>query len=106
MIDFSRYSNPRPSDPRGWGGTYGNSDFSGKLLLTRVRLDRGGYDEYGRYYGRDGYDKYGRYYGTPLWKFENEEFGDEAILHYIRAVDRAEAKRLAREMYPKARFYR
>ncbi len=62
-----------------------------KLSLQRVRLDSGGYDPGGAYWG-------GGYGTLPLYRAENEE-GD---VRYFRAANRDAAK----AFFPKARFYR
>jgi hypothetical protein len=67
-------------------------DLTGKCRLERVRLDSGGYD------------KGGAYWGTPsnLW-YASDDAGNE---HYLRAYDRAEAKLKLMKKYPGIRFYR
>ena len=82
-----------------WGGTHASGDFHGNLSLRRIRLDRDGYDERGRYYGID----------EPLWRIWNAddtEEGSEEIDFFIRAIDREAARREAVRMYPGARVYR
>lgn len=65
-----------------------------KLTLREVRLDNGGYDTNGTYFGwtRD---------STVYW------YADEAgtIDATLRATSRKLAKAEIRETYPKARFY-
>lgn len=64
-----------------------------KVSLTRIKLDRGGYDRNGRYYGS----------GAPLWNAsdDNGEFGID-----FRAPDRATAKKMLLAEIPNIRFYR
>ncbi len=64
----------------------------GRLYLTRVRLDRGGYERDGTYWG----------VGTPLWAVRDWDRG----IHYLRANDREAAKRVVRANCPNATFYR
>lgn len=92
-------------DPRGWGGdpkrgaalgrpSYtGGRDFAGKLYLRRVRLDSGGYDANGTYFGL----------GNPLYWLASD---DGSIDRVFRAADRDLAKKYARDLYPNARFFR
>ena len=95
----------KTNDPRGWGGDpkrgaalgrptlKGPADFSGKLTLQRVRLDSGGYDSNGTYFGM----------GAPLFWYASDDGEIDAVL---RASDREAAKREIAALYPKARFYR
>lgn len=62
-----------------------------KTSLVRVRLDRGGYDDSGRYFGR----------GEPLWSFDNRDSWG-----HLRAPTRAAAKAELRAKCPRIRFYR
>ena len=59
--------------------------------LRQVRLDRGGYDEDGRYFGQ----------GQTLWAYDNRD-----AWGHLRAVSRDAAKRALSEKYPGARFTR
>jgi hypothetical protein len=54
------------------------------MKLSKVRLNRGGYDSRGRYYGT----------GKPLYKAEAEVCGKDREVH-VRASSRTEAKREA-----------
>ena len=68
--------------------------FAPKICLRRVRLDSGGYDECGAYWGS----------GAPLYWAAAASPGvdyDETF----RADDRADAKAIVRERFPLARFY-
>jgi hypothetical protein len=56
----------------------------GKLLVHRVKLDRGGYDSRGKYYG----------VGSPLFEVEADNTG-ECI--YLRAPDRTIAYEMLRK---------
>jgi hypothetical protein len=93
------------NDPRGWcgdpsrGAAMGRgsiheapTDSSVKLVLRRVRLDNGGYDRNGTYFG----------WGQPLYWYADSEGEIDAML---RADTRAQAKEQIRVKYPKARFY-
>ena len=59
-----------------------------KMTVTRVKLNSGGYDLHGRYYGG----------GGPLWSVCNEDGACEQF----RARDLTAAKLKAREMFPDA----
>lgn len=75
-----------------------------KVHLERVRLDRGGYDEDGKYWGA----------GEPLYVYYSDdlEWGPmtghaaRGVGGYLRASSRAEAKEEIRRKHPEARFYR
>lgn len=94
------------NDPKGWcedprrGAALGryakHTDglFTGKLVLRRVRLDVGGYDALGTYWGL----------GLPLYWYADADGQVDATL---RAPDRDAAKREIRSLrYPFARFFR
>lgn len=94
------------NDPRGWGGdpTRGAAlgrptildapeDFDGKIYLRRIRLNQGGYDSNGTYFG----------IGDPLYWYADEEGEVDAM---IRAVDREDARSQVLALYPKARVRR
>jgi hypothetical protein len=67
-----------------------------KVNLGRVRLNAGGYDNHGSYWGR----------GAPLYAFIFERDG-ECITGYVRAQSREQAKILVRRDHcPQACFYR
>ncbi len=98
---------PRPSyktnDPRGWGGNpsrgaalgrstrRGPEDFDGKLTLRQVRLDSGGYDQNGTYFG----------HGNPLYWYASDDGEIDGVL---RAHDRDDAKAQVLKLYPRAKF--
>lgn len=104
---------PKPDynlrDPKGWCGdpkrgaalgrrtVHGEPNYAGKMVLVRVRVDNGGYDKNGTYFG-DG----GRF--SVYWFASADE--DQSIEGTLWAASREEAKRHVREMYPNARFYR
>ena len=68
-------------------------DTTAKIHLQRVRLDSGGYDKGGAYWG----------IGAPLFcAWCNSEDGVEVLTAYARAYDREHAKGL----FPNAKFYR
>lgn len=94
------------NDPKGWcgdpkrGAALGRptihdvgADFAGKLYLRHIRLDSGGYDCNGTYFGC----------GRPLYWYADDEDKIDAML---RANNRADAKRQILETFPKASFYR
>lgn len=65
-----------------------------KYLLHKLRLNSGGYDEHGRYFGN--------LPGTAVYEYEDEHF----IAGTVRAVDRDHAKRQVLAQFPQATFYR
>ena len=73
---------------RGEPGTVG-----AKFNLSRVRLDRGGYDETGAYWGL----------GQALWTYCD---GAGRIEGFLRSPDRGTAKEAIRAIHPGARFWR
>ena len=95
----------KTNDPKGWCGNpsrgaalgrpsiHGEKNYSGKMHLRRIRLDNGGYDSNGTYFGS----------GPPLFWYASD---DGTIDCMIRAKDRAAAKVIIQKDYPKARFYR
>jgi hypothetical protein len=77
------------------------SEFAGKVRLARVRLDSGGYDSGGAYWGT----------GVPLWRAECDYTdGSESVDYFLRAADRESAKRElqshAQARYGTLRFFR
>ena len=62
-----------------------------KVRLFRVRLDSGGYDSGGAYWG----------FGNPLYCAMGEEFE-----RYLRANDREDAKARLLAEFPDLKFYR
>jgi len=90
------------SSPGGWGGDpsrgaalgrrteAGSADFGGKLALIRIKINRGGYDAQGTYFGT----------GEPLFNLSDED-GD--IDRTFRAHDRKAALAMARGWYPRAK---
>ena len=92
-------------DPKGWCGDpsrgaalgrptiKGDPDFSGRLFLKKVRLDNGGYDPNGTYFGA----------GSPLYWYASE---DNDIDGMLRATSRELARDQVLELYPKAKVKR
>lgn len=93
------------NDPKGWCGDPKRGAAMGrgarhaeakaasvKLTLRHMRLDNGGYDRNGTYFG----------IGQRLYWYANEAGDIDAVL---RAHDREDAKDQIRELYPNARFY-
>lgn len=104
----SRASNPVPSystnDPRGWAGdprrgaamgrgSRHTPNYAGKLYIRNIRLDTGGYDKNGTYFG----------HGEPLYWIASE---NGAVDYMVRAANRDDAKQKARSLYPRATFAR
>lgn len=67
-----------------------SSQVSGKVRLAQVRLDSGGYDNGGAYWG----------HGLPLWRAEDTEGHEQ----YFRSLSRGTAKALLAQKG--CRFYR
>lgn len=63
-----------------------------KITLRQIRLDSGGYDSTGAYWG---------HHQRLYWAASDDGEYDTTM----RAVDRADAKAQVREVYPNARFY-
>lgn len=93
-------------DPRGWcgdpsrGAALGRAtiqdedeNYAGKIFLMRVRLNQGGYDRNGTYFGT----------GAPLYWCANEEYTIDFIL---RANSRESARELVLKKYPHAKVRR
>ena len=100
-------------DPRGWcgdparGAALGrhsvldaDPEASIKLTLRRVRLDAGGYDALGTYWG----------HGDPIYWYASADGSIDATLRTpgrgVTSYERADAKAAIREIYPLARFHR
>jgi len=83
----------RKPNENGYDQPQPDPSFTGKLVLRQVRLDSGGYDVNGTYYGQD----------VPLWWYADDEGTIDVV---IRAKDRELAKAKVRELYPNARFWR
>ena len=68
-----------------------------RFYLERVRLNRGGYDDGGAYWGA----------GAPLYRYAATEAPNgECPEGFLRAADRAAAKAQILASYPAARFFR
>lgn len=99
MPDYGTY------DLKGWCGDpsrgaalgrptiKGPADFSGRLCLRRVRLDTGGYDRNGTYFG----------HGAPLYWYASD---DGEIDGMMRADSRRRARLQLLLTYPKAKVRR
>lgn len=68
-------------------------NYTGKVSVTRERLNQGGYTRDGVYFG----------IGQPLYYMQDEDGFDQ---QYFRATDRTEAVEIARERFPNARIRR
>lgn len=92
----------KANDPGGWGGdptrgaALGRNDihdetkeYEGVLTVTRVKLDSGGYDPNGTYFG----------IGPPLFWVANEEGSIDFV---VRSADKTGAKEKALRKYPRA----
>ncbi|WP_316206011.1 hypothetical protein [Bradyrhizobium sp. SZCCHNR3058] len=102
--------NPTPAVSSKYGAPMGrSSDHLSGLIITdkdspftlqRVRLNSGGYDSGGAYWG----------HGQPLywWSVTLREDGcrDDDCSGFMRASDRDDAKAEIRALHPAARFYR
>lgn len=62
-----------------------------RMHLRRVRINNGGYDDGGAYWG----------IGQPLYAYDD----GENDWSYLRAYNRDAAKRAIRELFPDATFY-
>ena len=101
MPDYTVY------DPKGWcgdprrGAAMGRPtvmpedrlNWDGKLFLRRVRLNSGGYDCNGTYFGL----------GDPLYWAAD---ADGTVDFMTRATDREDAKTAVLQLLPNARFFR
>ena len=95
----------RANDPKGWCGDpargaamgrpdrHGTKDYAGRIHLRRVRLNAGGYDSNGTYFG----------HGKPLYWSAS---GDGSIDAMLRATDRDEAWGVVTAIYPRAKVRR
>lgn len=94
------------NDPKGWcgdpsrGAAMGRpsildapKDFDGRIYLRKVRLNQGGYDANGTYFG----------IGAPLYWYSDEEGEIDSM---IRAANREHARDQVLANYPKARVRR
>lgn len=101
--------------PLGRPGAH-NADAAGRFTLQRVRLDSGGYDTSGAYWGR----------GEPLYYYASADASTEGYFRLDRTqrslamldlrqagkfksggeLSREGAKRQLREDFPNAQFYR
>jgi hypothetical protein len=81
------------------------AEFSGRVYLRKIRLDSGGYDEFGSYFGHS------RAHGS-VYEYEWQESGAQArfgagreISSMLRAHSRDQAKVIVRQTYPRAKFF-
>jgi hypothetical protein len=90
--------------PMGRTGTHcADVDIPFKFYLQHIRLDSGGYDSGGAYWGQEG--PLYQYYTDYPDGFEGET-SSSAPEDFIRAADREQAKEIIRKDYPLARFFR
>jgi hypothetical protein len=101
-IDAPEYDT---NDPRGWCGdpkrgaargrptVRGSAEYDGLLSLVHIRLDVGGHDRLGTYFGS----------GRPIYWYAS---ADGTIDGVLRAESREDAKEQVKKLYPSARFYR
>ena len=86
----------RPEQPTKYSGFQAIPDMAHKFNLQIVRLDAGGYDSGGAYWGL-------RHRGESLYWAINE---NETIERFFDAKGREDAKRILREEFPNCKFYR
>ena len=67
----------------------------GLIRLNRVRLNSGGYDRDGVYWG----------VGQPLYEYHSDDGSIQGYLRTYVPLDREYAKDCVRKLYPEARFY-
>lgn len=91
MLNITPKVNGRYGAPMGRHGAHDLST-AARIHLRRARLDSGGYDAGGAYWG----------HGQPLYAAVDAD-GD---VKYLRANSRDHAKRIIREQNPDARFFR
>lgn len=101
--------NSRYGAPMGRRGCNGDPDQAWKFCLRRIRLDDGGYDPGGAYWGI-GESLYwaGAEPAEPMFPGETvKSVSDlEPPELFFRASDRERAKAHVRDLYPNATFYR
>jgi hypothetical protein len=73
------------------GRGYNHQQTDGRVRLFRVRLDSGGYDPGGAYWGL----------GGPLYCADGDDFRE-----YLRASDREDARAQLLEKFPDLKFFR
>ena len=90
---------PIPPDRMRYGAPMGRTsygfDHAGRLYVSRVPLDSGGYDPGGAYWG----------HSLRLYGASDTPVGDSpssAAFATVRAKNRAEAVRMFRELFPNA----
>ena len=83
--------NGAPMGRRGWHE--GDSDIPRRFYLRRVRLDSGGYDSGGAYWG----------HGAPLYWYYSTGGSVDA---FMRGANRDDVKARIRAVYPAASFFR
>lgn len=66
------------------------------LRLERIRIDRGGYEADGTYWGL----------GAPMWRATDAATGGREVSVYVRAIGRGHAKDRVRAVVPDATFFR
>lgn len=90
---------PIPPDRMRFGAPLGRTsygfDHAGRLYVSRIALDSGGYDPGGAYFG----------HSLPLYGASDTPVGDtpnSTAFAIVRAKNRAEAVRVFRWMFPNA----
>ena len=96
----------KTNDPKGWCGDPKRGAALGrpkivrinrkdcvKLYLNKIRIDSGGYDSNGTYFG----------FGKPLYWYADANGNIDCML---RASNRLEAKQLILKEFPNAKFFR
>lgn len=74
----------------------GNAGQPVRLTLQRVKLDRGGYDSGGAYWGL----------GKPLWRARDHASGGSVVDVHVRAIGRGPAIDAVRRIVAGATFFR
>lgn len=77
-------------------GKQGPAELAYKFHLELVRIDAGGYDSGGAYWGL----------GQPLFTAWDDVTAGNRVDLFLRSTDRETAKAKIRETYPAAKFYR
>ena len=108
---FERIGDPNP--PLFAVVTDDERQFPYRFHLTRVRLDSGGYDAGGAYWGIEWSGKYYTFHPLYCAEYEDDEvairlFVRPTIYSHFAGMDewRNHAKHLVRKQFPNARFYR
>lgn len=85
-------------DGRRTAGHMNPTRYVGKASVKRVRINQGGYDDTGYYWGN----------GEPLYRIEHvdADSADETTVFHYRTYDRDDAKATHSERFPDVTYYR